>query len=131
MHGIIFSELRRYVNTRTGDNGWSTLLEKAGLGEKLYMSVGEYPDSEVVALVTAASVMTGYSVAATLEDFGEFITPSLMGMYGHLIKPNWRALDVIENTEETVHAVVRVQNPGAKPPRLRTARLGPGEVVLM
>ena len=131
MHGIIFSELRKYVEARTGGNGWSTLLEKAGLGGKLYMSVGEYPDSEVIALVTAASVVTGHSIAATLEDFGEFITPSLMGMYGHLIKPNWRALDVIENTEGTIHSVVRVQNPGAKPPKLRTARLSPGEVVLI
>ena len=131
MHGIIFAELRKYVEARSGGNGWSTLLEKAGLRGKLYMSVGEYPDSEVVALVTAASVVTGHSIAATLEDFGEFITPSLMGMYGHLMKPDWRALDVIENTERTVHSVVRVQDPGAKPPKLRTARLSPEEVILI
>lgn len=131
MHGIIFSELRKYVEARTRGSGWSTLLEKAGLGGKLYMSVGGYPDSDVVALLTAASAVTGHSIAATLEDFGEFITPSLMGMYGHLIKPNWRTLDVIENTEGTIHSVVRVQNPGAKPPRLRTVRLDPEEVVLI
>ena len=52
MHGIIFSELRKYVEARTGANGWDALLKKAGLDTKLYMSVGEYPDSEVVALVT-------------------------------------------------------------------------------
>src|SRR5260370_18530098 len=100
MQGIFVAELRKYVQARSGGNGWSFLLEKAGLGGKLYMSVGEYPDSEVVALVTAASVVTGHSIAATLEDFGEFITPSLMDMYGHLMKPDWRALDVIENTED-------------------------------
>src|SRR5713101_7451430 len=121
MHGIIFSELRKYVEARSGGNGWSTLLEKAGLGGKLYMSVGEYPDSAVVALVTAASGMTGHSVAATLEDFGEIITTALMGMFGYLIKQNWRALAVIENTEGTSHSVARVENPGVYPPKLRTA----------
>ena len=63
MHGIIFSELRKYVEARTRDSGWSTLLEKAGLGGKLYMSVGEYPDSDVLALLTAASAVTGHSIA--------------------------------------------------------------------
>src|SRR6266853_3005063 len=95
------------------------------------MAVVEDPDSEVVALLSAASAVTGLPIPAILEDFGEFITPSLMGMYGHLMKPDWRALDVIENTERTVHSVVRVQNPGAKPPKLRTARLSPEEVILI
>lgn len=131
MHGVIFSELRKYAEARTGANGWDALLEKAGLKKKLYMAVGEYPDSEVVALVSAASAVTDLPIPAILEDFGEFITPSLMGMYGHLMKPNWRALDVIENTEGTVHTVVRVQNPGAKPPRLRTTRPSPEEVILI
>ena len=51
-------------------------------------------------------------------------------MYGHLLRPEWGTLDVIENTEATVHSVVRVKNPGAKPPELKTVRHGANEVVL-
>jgi hypothetical protein len=84
-----------------------------------------------MALVSSASSMTGLSVGAVLEDFGEFLAPALMKMFGHLLLPHWTTIDVIDNTEGTVHTVVRVKNPGAKPPELRTIRRGPGEVVLV
>jgi hypothetical protein len=32
-------------------------------------------------------------------------------MYSHLIPAHWKTLDVIEKTEETIHNVVRAQNP--------------------
>jgi predicted hydrocarbon binding protein len=38
---------------------------------------------------------------------------------------------VIEKTEETIHHVVRVQTPGAKPPVLHTIRRSEDEVVLI
>jgi len=54
-----------------------------------------------------------------------------MNMYGHLIPRDWKTLDVIEKTEETVHHVVRVQTPGAKPPVLHTIRRSEDEVVVI
>lgn len=54
-------------------------------------------------LIGAASSTVGLSVAGVLEDFGEFIAPTLMKMYGHLLLPEWKTIDVIDNTEETVH----------------------------
>ena len=95
------------------------------------MPVQEYPDAEVVALVSAASTITGRPISAVLEDFGEFIAADLMKMYGHLMKPHWKTIDVIENTEGSVHTVVRVKNPGAKPPHLKAIRVDKDEVLLM
>jgi hypothetical protein len=71
--------------------------------------VQEYPDAEIVAIVGAASSITGLSVSAVLEDFGEFIAPALIKMFGHLLWAEWKTIDVIENTEGTVHSVVRVK----------------------
>jgi hypothetical protein len=131
MHGIIFSELRNYVEATHGKGTWDVLLTKAGLGNKVYMPVREYPDAEIIGLVMTASMMTGLSVAHLLEDFGGFIVPTLMKTYGHLLQPQWKTIDVIENTDRTVHAVVRVKNSGAKPPELRTLRRGKDEVMLV
>lgn len=131
MHGIIFSELRKYVEAKAGEGGWDAITAKAGLGTNLYTAFGQYPDSEVVALVNAASSITGRPVNAILEDFGEFIAPSLVGMYGHLLDRSWKTLDVLEHTENTVHAVVRVQNKGAAPPKLKINRLSREEAVLI
>jgi Haem-NO-binding len=129
MHGLIFAELKKYAETKHGKGTWQALLKKAGLETKIYLAIREYPDAELVALVAAASSMTGLPVPEVLEDFGEFIVPDLVTMYGHLLRPEWGAIDVIENTEGTVHSVVRVKNPGAKPPELRTERHGANEVV--
>ena len=131
MHGIIFSELRNYAEAKHGRGTWDVLLRKANLGNRVYLSIQEYPDAEIISLVMAICAMTGLSVSAVLEEFGQFIVPSLMRRYGHLLLPEWTAIDVIEHTEGSVHAVVRVKNPDAKPPKLKTHRLNPNEVLLV
>jgi predicted hydrocarbon binding protein len=131
MHGIIFSELKQYVVSRLGAAAWGTLLEKAGMPGRVFMPGQEYPDADAVALVSTASAIIGEPAQGILEDFGEFIAPALMEMYGSLIPKEWRTLDVIEHTEETIHTVVRRRNPGAHPPELRCQRLDPDEVVVV
>jgi len=79
--------------------------------------VSAYPDAEAIALVGAAAARAELPVPAVLEDFGMSITPTLLSMYKSLINPGWRTLDVLENTEQTIHTVVRRRNPGAAPSR--------------
>jgi hypothetical protein len=117
MHGIIFSELQNYAEAKHGRGTWDALLRKANLGNRVYLSIQEYPDAEIISLIMAVCAMTGLSVSAVLEEFGQFIVPSLMRMYGHLLNPEWTAIDVIDHTEGAVHAVVRVKDPEAKPPK--------------
>jgi len=107
------------------------LLKHAQLENRAYLSVSEYPDAEMEALVSAAATMSGQAATVVLEDFGVFIALPLTNMYGHLIPGEWKTLDVIEKTEETIHNVVRVQTPGAKPPVLHAIRRSEGEVVLI
>jgi hypothetical protein len=131
MHSLMFAELQKYAEAQHGAGTWLKLLEKAGLGDRIYLPVQEYPDADLMALLLAAASMAGKPVAGVVEDFGEFIVPSLMKMYGHLLKPAWKAIDVIDHTEGTVHAVVRVKNAGAKPPQVKTKRVSPEEVLLI
>jgi hypothetical protein len=131
VHGIIFSEFRNYVETTHGQGKWDVLLTKANLENRVYMPVREYPDAEMIALVVTASTMTRFPVAELLEDFGMFLAPALVKTFGHLLQPQWRTIDVIEHTEATVHAVVRVKNAGAKPPELQTLRRSKDEILLV
>ena len=128
---MIVAELQNYANTRHGPGAWTTLLQKANLTGRVYLANLDYPDADAISLMMAASAMTGLPVSAVLEDFGQFIVPAIMATYGHLLQPQWTALDVIENTEATVHSVVRVRNPGATPPKLSTRRVSPNEVLLV
>lgn len=58
-----------------------------------------------------------------LLQFGEFIVPDLLKVFKHLINPDWRTLDLLENVEGTMHKAVRVNNPGATPPELKINRI--------
>jgi predicted hydrocarbon binding protein len=129
MHGIIFGELKRLVDAKLGGDSWRRLIHSAGLGSKVYMPIGEYPDADAVAIVSAIAKTTGKGIKPVLEEFGEFIAPNLIALYRHMVKPEWRTLDLLENTEATIHRVVRLRNPGAHPPQLKTVRSG-DEVVI-
>jgi hypothetical protein len=131
LHGLIFSELRKYATARLGERAWEPLLAKAGLAGKLYVRVSTYPDTDVTAIVSAAAATTGRPVQAVLEDFGEFMAPDLLAAYGELLKAEWKTLDVIENTEATMHRFVRVNNPGATPPQLVSKRASEREVIVV
>src|SRR5438309_8737721 len=67
MHGIVFAELQKYAETKHGAGTWHQLLTRAGLGNKLYFPVQEYPDSEIASLVRAASEMTGQPNRCSIE----------------------------------------------------------------
>lgn len=128
MHGVIMAELQKYVETKFDAATWQSLLSQAGLGSRMYLPIQQYPDEEAVAIVTAASQATGIPADDILEDYGEFIAPDLIAMYRMLVAPEWKTLDVLERTEETIHTVVRIRNPGALPPHLKVERTGPDSV---
>ncbi len=130
MHGIIHLELEKFVADTFGRPAWSALVEKTKLTDRLYTPMQAYPDDDIVRLVGAAVEMTGKSATEILEAFGEHLVPTYLSVYGALLNPDWRTLDVIEHTEETIHRVVRMRQPGAAPPRLHVERKSPDEVVV-
>ena len=130
MHGIIFSELKKYVETKFGADTWTALLSQSGLGSKLYMSIQTYPDADAVSLVTTASRLTGTPAPAILQDFGDFIAADLVNMYRSLVRPEWKTLELLENVEKTIHTVVRTRHQGAVPAQIRCARLGANQATI-
>jgi hypothetical protein len=130
MHGIIHAELKKYVEARHGADAWTACLKTAGLASRAYMALSVYPDEEATAIVSAASKLTDTPAETILEDFGEFITPDLMSVYASLIKPEWKTMEMLLRTEETIHRIVRLKSPGAQPPQLRFEAAGQNELRL-
>src|SRR5215467_15372263 len=98
MHGLIFAELKKYVETKFDSATWDKLLEKAGQKNNLYLSSNVYPDNDILSLVTAACEMTGFSVSTILEDFGTFVAADLIHQYKFLVNPSWTLLEFLANT---------------------------------
>ena len=131
MHGVIFAQLKKFVETRHGGTAaWNGVRNEAGLGARAYFSVQKYPDEEMRALVGAAAKLTGRPADSLLEDFGAFLAPELVRMYRSMIPAEWTALDLLEHTETRMHKVVRMNDAEATPPHLRVRRASPASVVI-
>lgn len=128
MHGIIFLELRKFAESQLGAEGWTRLVSEAGTGRVAHLAFEAYPDEELVALVGAASTLSGVPIPALLEAFGDFIAEDLVHTYASLIRPQWRTLDLLEHTEDIIHTTIRRRDPKADPPALHCQRRSPREV---
>lgn len=123
MHGTIYAELKKYVLARLGAEAWNRLLDESALSGRIYDPGESYPDEELVRLVQQAARAVGQGVPALLEDFGEFMAPDLLSLHRRHLNPRWRTLDLLEHTEQTIHRIVRVADPGAQPPVLVAHRI--------
>jgi predicted hydrocarbon binding protein len=131
MYGLVLGKLKDFVVERHQGEGWEDLLKRSGLRSRIYMHILEYPDEEFAALVQSLSQMSGKTAPVILEEFGEYIVPSLLEMYRLVIDPKWKTLDLLEHTEENIHKVIRLRQPEVKPPQIQCSRSGPGEVVIL
>lgn len=123
MYGVIFDFLRSYVIERHGGRAtWDALLKEAGIGYKVYFPVAQYPDEEMVKLATTAARMLNAPLPTVLEDFGDFVGPSLVTYYEMFVKPEWRTFEVLENASYKIHDAIHKHNPRRNPPELRTYR---------
>ena len=130
MHGIVFEELREFVWRSHGPQTWAELLAAAVPDRRFYAPDAGYPDEELEALVAEISKRTGSTRGELLHTFGEFVAPTLLELYRPMLDPAWSLLDLLENVEETIHRVVRLDDPTASPPNLRVERAGDERVVI-
>lgn len=130
MHGAIFTELQEFATSAFGADVWRQVCDRAAVGPRVYLPVATYPDSEAIALVGAASELSGKPAAELLGAFGEYLVAPLLQTYKSLVRPEWRTLDLLEHTESTIHRIVRVREPDATPPELACERASADEVVI-
>jgi predicted hydrocarbon binding protein len=130
MHGLLHLQLQRFVESQHGPEGWRELNRRAGLENRVLTALQSYPDEDMTRLVAEAVGLTGVPAPELLEAFGQFLAPVYLSVYASLVKPDWRTLDLLENTERTIHRVVRVRQPGAAPPVLSVERSSDTEVLV-
>lgn len=109
MHGVILHGLKRFVTENYGAAAWSAIQDEAGVEGKLYVPVTEYPDEDVLALVSAAAERTGEDPGDIQRSFGEFVVPYLVEMYGVHVEGEWTGIDLLANVEAYIHQALRAK----------------------
>ena len=132
MHGIIFFYIQKFADEATsGKTTWLQLRETVTASDSRYLPNEVYPDEDAVELLQKIADTCGETLPALIERFGEFLAPHLIKVASQNIDPTWRTLDLIENTEDIIHTMVRSAKPGAEPPVLETVRHSPNELHLV
>lgn len=130
MNGVVFIEIAKYAQSRVGENAWREVVSLAGLPSRTYFRIADYPDEEALALLSALSARMKEPVPVVMESLGEFIVPDLMRMAQYWIDPRWTTVDLIANTEQTIHEMLRNEGSHNSPPRLQCRKTGPQEVIV-
>lgn len=132
MHGLIFFYIQKFADEATsGKTTWLKLRDTVTATDNRYLPNEVYPDEDAIELLQKIADTCGEPLPELIERFGEFLAPHLIKVASQNIDPTWRTLDLIENTEDIIHTMVRTAKPGAEPPVLETVRHSPNELHLV
>ena len=132
MHGLIFFYIQKFADEATsGKTTWLKLRDTVAASDNRYLPNEVYPDKDAIELLQKIADTCGEPLPELIERFGEFLAPHLIKVASQNIDPSWRTLDLIENTEDIIHTMVRTAKPGAEPPVLESVRHSPNELHLV
>lgn len=125
MKGIVFVELLAMAEAAVGEAAVDEVLDGLDIASGgAYSGVGNYPCSELMAIVGALSARTGVPGEALQRQFGEWMLARFVAGYPAFFEGRRDALDMLEAIEGEVHVEVRKLYPDAELPRFETARDG-------
>jgi predicted hydrocarbon binding protein len=130
MNGVIFIEIGKFAQSRLGEESWREIVRLSGVPPRVYYRVADYPDEEASILLNALATALNEPAGEVLEELGEFITPDLLRMARYWISPEWKTIDLVANTEATIHETLRAEGSRTDPPRLHCERTAPDEVIV-
>jgi len=113
--GIIFNLLEEVTVEALGEAGWDRALEAAD-SAGTYTSVGNYPDEELVRLLSAAAGAIGIPADDHLTWFGHHALGKLAQTYSSFFEPHRSARDLVLTLNDVIHPEVRKIYPGADVP---------------
>jgi len=78
MKGIINKGIQDLVETKFGAETWEKVKSLAGCEEPYFAISNDYPDEETIALVKAASEVSGLDMETVLVEYGKFMIPNTL-----------------------------------------------------
>ena len=125
----MFDLLEAAVSSAHGAHAWDDMLDATGAAG-VYTSLGNYQDSELVALIGALAARTGESEPWTLRWFGRTAMPMLAAAYPAFFVDQDDIRTFVVALNDIIHPEVRKLYPGADVPTFGFRRVDEATVVL-
>lgn len=123
MHGSICTIAKKFVEHHHGADVWNVLLEHAGCPGASFSPIGDYPDEQVVGILTAACELLDCELDALLIEIGRFAGPELVTLATNMLHPSWKTFELVSNLETLIHRTIKINNPTAQPAHIQAHRL--------
>lgn len=125
MKGIVFVELLRMAEELVGEAAVDQVLDDTPLSTGgAFTAVGDYPCSDLVALVQAFSRATNVPGEELQRQFGHWMMNTFKTHYPAFFESKPDVMAMLEAIEGEVHVEVRKIYPDAELPSFQTERLG-------
>ena len=115
MKGIIFNLVEDSVVDAHGLETWDHILEKAGL-DGAYTALGNYPDADFVALVSAGSSLLGIEPPDLTRAIGRASLSRLAERFPRFFTPHDSVRDFLLTLNDVIHPEVLKLHHDSTPP---------------
>lgn len=123
MKGIVFTEFLTMVEEKFSLATVEHILDAAVLpSHGIYTSVGTYPASEMVSLVSQLSRKTGIAIPELLKAFGAYLLQRFVTGYPDFFSTHKSSLDFLMCVDGHIHVEVRKLYADAELPRFLCER---------
>jgi hypothetical protein len=106
MKGLLFTSFLELVEEKFG----IAMVDKIIMDSKVsgaYTSVGTYPHSEMVALITSLSQQSGIPADSLMKVYGEYTFIKLVQMHPYLVKDKETSFQFLLKLDNYIHVEVR------------------------
>ena len=115
MKGVVLNVIEEVVVDQFGPAAWEQILSDAGL-DGAFTSLGNYPDSDFHAVVSAAAAILGTTNDAVLETVGVHAFERLHDRLPAASQQYTDPVSLLSALDAVIHPQVKVLYPDAKPP---------------
>lgn len=127
MKGVIYTLFQDMVEEQLGLECWEYLLENTELESGgVYTSGSNYPDEEIVALVTTLSEYSKLPAAELIESFGKYLLPHLIHSLPEKIRHYDNLWDFLASVDDVIHVEVHKIDPKAMTPEIKVLERSEG-----
>lgn len=131
MKGIVFTTFNDMVEQEIGIEVWEKILdtvkpESAGI----YTSVEDFPDEELIRMVSELSMITDTPVVELIKAFGQYLFHTLALKHPVFIEDEPDFIEFLKSIEDVIHKEVKKLYPNPNLPTLKWEQPDPASLIM-
>lgn len=132
MQGMVFTALSEMVVDNFGMSCWNSVLKQANLSsEGVFTSSQQYPDGELLTLVSILSTELNIKIPDLVRSFGVYLFPVLYARRPKQLDKVKGVIEFLTFVEDTIHYEVKRLYPDTYLPTFEHELLSDGQLKLV